>query len=373
MTGESNSSGLPAEAQVVIVGGGVVGCSIAYHLARLGVGDVVLLERQQLTSGTTWHAAGLLGQLRDNQHSIELARYATQLYRELEDETGQATGCKFNGSISIATNAERMEELARRADMAKLFGLQAEVIGPRDVESLYPLIDVGDLSGGVHIPGDGQGDPVGITQALAKGARRRGVLIREGVCVEQLVRDGRRVTGLLTNQGEIRANKVVLACGMWTRTLAASVGVTVPLHACEHFYIVTEPIAGVTPDLPVLRDFDNCAYYKEDAGKILLGAFEPVAKPWGMQGIPDDFCFDELPYDFDHFEPILARAIERMPVLAGDGHSDVLLWPRELYAGRSLSARANRGSGESLCCRGHELHWHRLCRWCGQDARVVAC
>ena len=174
-------------------------------------------------------------------------------------------------------------------------------LGPGGVKDLYPLIEVDDLVGGVFIPSDGQGDPVGITQALAKGARLGGAQISENTPVLELLLDGeqKQVVGVRTEQGVIHAKKVVLACGMWTRTLAASIGVNVPLHACEHFYIVTEPFEGVTPDLPVLRDFDNCAYYKEDTGKILLGAFEPVAKPWGMEGIREDFCFDELPYDVD--------------------------------------------------------------------------
>jgi len=312
---------IPQSAEVIVVGGGVVGCSIAYHLTKAGVSDVLLLERQQLTSGTTWHAAGLLGQLRENRNATELAKYTAELYRTLESETGQATGCKFNGSVSLATNAERMEELVRRADMAKVFGLDVDVLGPGGVKDLYPLIEVDDLVGGVFIPSDGQGDPVGITQALAKGARLGGAHIAENTQVLELVVDSgqRKIVGVRTEQGVIHAKKVVLACGMWTRTLAATIGVNVPLHACEHFYIVTEPFDGVTSELPVLRDFDNCAYYKEDAGKILLGAFEPVAKPWGMDGIREDFCFDELPYDVDHFAPILEAAIERMPALEQAG------------------------------------------------------
>ncbi len=312
---------IPQSAEVIVVGGGVVGCSIAYHLTKAGVSDVLLLERKQLTSGTTWHAAGLLGQLRENRNATELAKYTAELYRTLEAETGQATGCKFNGSVSLATNTERMEELVRRADMAKVFGLEVDVLGPGGVKDLYPLIEVDDLVGGVFIPSDGQGDPVGITQALAKGARLSGAHIAENTPVLELVVDAghQKIVGVRTEQGVIHAKKVVLACGMWTRTLAATVGVNIPLHACEHFYIVTEPFEGVTAEMPVLRDFDNCAYYKEDAGKILLGAFEPVAKPWGMDGIREDFCFDELPYDVDHFAPILESAIKRMPALEHAG------------------------------------------------------
>ena len=310
---------LPKSARVVIVGGGVIGCSIAYHLTKLGVSDVVLLERKQLTSGTTWHAAGLIGQLRDNHTMTALAQYTAELYKELEEETGQATGYKINGSLSTATNAERMEDLVRRADMAKVFRLQVDVLGPQGCKDHHPLIEVHDVVGGIFIPSDGQADPIGITQALAKGARNGGAEIFENMLVKDIIMDGTKVTGVVTDEGTITADTVVLACGMWTRELAGRLGVTVPLHACEHFYILTEPFEGVTPDLPVYRDYDHHAYYKEDAGKILLGAFEPVAKPWGMDGISPDFCFDQLPDDFDHFEPILEDAIRRMPALENAG------------------------------------------------------
>ncbi len=310
---------LPTSAEVVIVGGGVIGCSIAYHLTKRGVSDVVLLERKQLTSGTTWHAAGLIGQLRDNHNMTELAKYTAELYRGLEAETGQAIGYKINGSMSTATNPGRMEDLVRRADMAKVFGLQVDVLGPDGCKDLYPLINVDDVIGGIFIPSDGQADPVGITQALAKGARMGGAEIFENTLASKVIVDDGRAVGVETPTGTVMAKNIVLACGMWTRTLAAEIGVSVPLHACEHFYILTEPFEGVTPDLPVYRDYDHCAYFKEDAGKILLGAFEPVAKPWGMDGIPEDFCFDQLPDDFDHFMPILEDAIRRMPALETAG------------------------------------------------------
>jgi glycine cleavage system T protein len=310
---------LPNQAEVVIVGGGVIGCSIAYHLTKIGITDVVLLERKQLTSGTTWHAAGLIGQLRDSQNMTKLAKYTAELYLDLEEETGQATGYKVNGSLSLATTAGRMEDMVRRADMAKVFGLQVDVLGPDGCKDHYPLIRTDDLVGGIFIPSDGQADPVSITQALAKGARNGGTKIFENTAVTGVTVEDGRAVGVTTEAGEISAKHIVLACGMWTRFLGATIGVHVPLHACEHFYIVTEPFEGVTPDLPVMRDYDAWAYYKEDAGKILLGAFEPVAKPWGMDGISEDFCFDQLPDDFDHFEPVLVKAIERMPALETAG------------------------------------------------------
>ena len=310
---------LPRSARVVIVGGGVVGCSVAYHLARAGVSDVVLLERRELTCGTTWHAAGLIGQLRGSKRMTQLAKYTAELYAGLEAETGQATGFRQNGSISLATHPGRFEELKRNASMAKVFDLRVDVIGPEEIKERYPLIAVDDVVGGIFIPSDGQANPIDVTRALAKGARSGGVLIREGVPVTAIAHDGERVTGVETPEGAIAAEAVVLSAGMWTRDLAASVGVRVPLHACEHFYVMTDPFEGVTPNLPVLRDYDGCAYYKEDAGKILLGAFEPVAKPWGMEGIPEDFCFDQLPDDYEHFEPVLMHALQRMPALADAG------------------------------------------------------
>ncbi len=310
---------LPKKARVVIVGGGVIGCSIAYHLTKIGWSDVVLLERKQLTSGTTWHAAGLIGQLRDSQNMTKLAKYTAELYLGLEEETGQATGYKINGSLSVATHDGRLEDLKRRADMAKVFDLQVDVLGPEGCRDHYPMMNIDDIVGGIFIPSDGQANPIDITQALAKGARNGGAQIFENTLVTKVVHSDGKITGVETDNGAIEADYVVLCCGMWTRDFAKQIGVTVPLHACEHFYIVTEPMAGATPDLPVFRDYDAHAYYKEDAGKILLGAFEPVAKPWGMQGISPDFCFDELPDDFDHFEPILEGAIHRVPALAEAG------------------------------------------------------
>lgn len=310
---------VPAHADVVIVGGGIVGCSIAYHLTKLGITDVTLLERRQLTCGTTWHAAGLIGQLRNSRQMTELAKYTSELLYELERETGQATGFKQNGSISLALNQGRFEELKRGASMAKNFGLDVQVIGPSDIKGLWPMLNLDGVVGGVFLPKDGQANPTDITQAFAKGARMRGAKVLENQKVEKLLVENGRAVGVQTAEGVIRANTVVLAAGMWSRELAAQVGVSIPLHAAEHFYIVTESVAGLPGNLPVLRVPDECAYYKEDAGKLLVGAFEPVAKPWGMKGISEDFCFDALPDDFDHFEPILIDAANRVPVLENTG------------------------------------------------------
>ena len=310
---------IPSEARAVIIGGGVVGCSVAYHLGKLGWRDVVLLERKQLTCGTTWHAAGLIAQLRATQNMTRLAKYSQELYFGLEAETGVATGFKRNGSITVALTDERMEELRRSAAMARAFGVEVDEITSGDIASRYPGLMTDDAVGGVWLPKDGQADPVNITQALAKGARNFGASILQGVKVTGVNQANGRVTGVETDRGPINADYVVNAGGMWGREIGAMAGVAVPLHACEHFYIVTEAMTGLSPNLPVLRVPDECAYYKEDAGKILLGAFEPNSKPWGMEGIPEDFEFDSLPEDFDHFEPILEKAVERFPMLASAG------------------------------------------------------
>ncbi|MDQ2090422.1 GcvT family protein [Marimonas arenosa] len=314
---------LPTQARVVIIGGGVVGCSVAYHLTKLGWTDVVLLERKQLTSGTTWHAAGLIGQLRATANMTKLARYSAELYTGLELETGVATGFRQVGSVSVALTEERLEELYRNAAMARAFGVPVEELSPKDVKDRYEHLNIDGVSGGVWLPTDGQADPANIALALAKGARQRGAVVQERVSVSNIARNGSRVTAIDWQsedgtQGHITCEAVVNCAGMWGHQVGRMAGVNVPLHACEHFYIVSEPIPGLT-QLPVLRVPDECAYYKEDAGKIMLGAFEPVSKPWGMNGIPKDFEFDQLPEDFDHFEPILEMAVNRMPMLAEAG------------------------------------------------------
>ena len=310
---------LPDRCEVVVIGGGVIGVSVAYHLAEAGIQDVVLVERKELTSGTTWHAAGLVGQLRSSINMTKLARYTSELYRGLESETGQATGYRQCGSMSIAATAERFEELKRSASMAKVFGLEVNVLSVAEIAERYPLIQTDDLFGGIHIPSDGYANAVDITQALARGAKSRGVRIATHTKVEEILHEGGQITGVRTDRGEIQAKYVVICGGMWSRDLASTVGVNLPLHACEHYYVLFESVEGLHPDLPVLRDYDACTYYKYDAGKLLLGAFEPSAKPWGMGGISEDFCFDEIAGDFDHFEPVLHDAMKRFPALERAG------------------------------------------------------
>ncbi|MDG1282128.1 MAG: FAD-dependent oxidoreductase [Pseudorhodobacter sp.] len=313
---------VPKAARAVIIGGGVSGCSVAYHLAKAGWTDIVLLERKQLTCGTTWHAAGLIGQLRGSANMTRLAKYSADLYVKLEAETGVATGMRQVGSISVALTKARHEELLRQATTARIFGVDVAEISPSEVKAMYPHLTVSDVVGAVHLPLDGQCDPANIAMALAKGARMQGARIIEGVKVTGVRQAGGRVTGVDWSDGEesghIAADVVVNCGGMWGRDLAEQSGVSLPLHACEHFYLVTEPIAGLG-HLPVLRVPDECAYYKSDAGKMMLGAFEPKAKPWGMNGISEDFCFDSLPEDFDHFQPILEAAMHRMPMFETAG------------------------------------------------------
>ena len=311
------------KARVIIIGGGVIGCSVAYHLSKLGWNDIVLLERKQLTSGTTWHAAGLIGQLRASANMTKLAKYTQELYFDLEKETGVSTGFKRVGSISVALTNERMEELKRSAAMARAFGVDVEEISPREIKNRYPHINLERVVGGVFLGKDGQGDPANIALAFAKGARQEGAKIYEGVTATKIFKNQNKVTGVeWTNQhgesGRISCEEIVNCAGMWGHSVGKMLGTNIPLHACEHFYIVTEPIAELT-QLPVLRVPDECAYYKEDAGKMLLGAFELNAKPWGMSGIPKDFEFDQLPEDFEHFEPILEMAVNRVPMLEKAG------------------------------------------------------
>ncbi|RTE65127.1 FAD-dependent oxidoreductase [Amphritea opalescens] len=319
MTKQESSIQLPTSAQVVIVGGGIIGCSVAYHLTKLGFTDVVLLERRQLTCGTTWHAAGLVPTLRATYNMSMLANYSATLYDQLEAETGQGTGFVRNGSLTIATNRERLAELKRGASMAKVAGFPCDVISPEQAKELWPLMNVDDVLGAIHLPMDGMTNPVDVTQALAKGARLGGAKIIEGVKVlDMKIRDG-KAAGVITEQGDIDAEYVVNCSGMWAREFGRKAGVNVPLHAAEHFYVVTENMPELTRGLPTMRDMDGYCYYKEDAGKILVGMFEPNAKPWGMNGIPEDFFFDQLPDDFEHLEPYLEAAMHRLPILERTG------------------------------------------------------
>ncbi|MDG2332958.1 MAG: FAD-dependent oxidoreductase [Myxococcota bacterium] len=305
---------LPNQAQVVVIGGGIIGASIAYHLGKLGVTDTLLLERDRYTCGTTWHAAGLVGQLRATENLTRLCRYSLELYADLEAETGQATGFRQPGAISLATSQERFLELRRTAAVAKHLGVEAEVLSSQEAHALWPRMEIDDVVGAVHLPKDGMVSPVDVTMALLAGARQSGVTTLQNVPVEGLIVEGGRAVGVTTAQGQVRAETVVLAAGMWSRDFAGRYGVSIPLHAAEHYYAITQPLEGLTEETPILRDPDHSAYFKEDARRLLVGIFEPVCRPWGMGGVPD-VSFAEIPANLDHVMPLLERAYTRMPFL----------------------------------------------------------
>ncbi|RUS59316.1 FAD-dependent oxidoreductase [Pseudorhodobacter sp. E13] len=306
---------LPARARVVIVGGGVIGTSTAYHLTKLGIRDVVLLEQAQLSSGTTWHAAGLVGQLRGHSVMTKLIQYSTKLYAGLHAETGLQTGWKNCGSLSVARSDDRMALLRRTIASARAQGVEVEALTPKEAQAKWPPMQVDDLKGAIWLPGDGKANPTDLTQSLAKGARMGGAQIFEAVRVTGITQAAGRVTGVVTAQGVMEAEIVVNCAGQWARKLGLMCGVSVPMHSAEHMYIVTGPLPGVHPDLPVMRDPDGYIYFKEEVGGLCMGGFEPEAKPWGMAGIPDDFAFQLLEDDWDQFEILMENALIRVPGL----------------------------------------------------------
>ena len=320
---------LPDRAEVVVVGGGVVGCAIAYHLVRRGIRDVLLLEQNQLTSGTTWHAAGLAAQLKATYSLTKLATYSVRLFEALEDETGQATGFRAPGSISVASDAERWDEILRGASMGASMGVESRQIDMDELSEMWPLIRTDDLVGALYLPDDGMVSPVDVTMALAKGARAHGCRIVEGVAVTGLETRNGAICGVRAESASdggddasdhlIETETVVLATGMWTRHLAAQIGVNVPLQACEHFYVVTEPLDGVDTTTPIMRDPGNFSYFKEETGKLMVGFFEPEAKVWRLGGIPRDFSFGTLDEDWDHVGPVFERSCHRVPALEDCG------------------------------------------------------
>ena len=306
---------LPTQARIVIVGGGIAGCSTAYHLSKMGQTDVLLLEQGKLTCGTTWHAAGLVGQMRPNRNMTQMSKYGIELYSTLEAETGLATGWKQCGSVNVAGSRERMQVLRKQAALARSFGVEVEVISAKRAGELYPLLRTDDLHGGLWIPGDGKANPADLTMSLAKGARNRGVKIFEDIEVLGVLTDRGRVTGVRTTQGDVACDIIVNCAGQWARQFGRLAGVNVPLYSAEHFYIVTDRIDGVHPMLPVMRDPDGFIYYKEEVGGLVMGGFEPQAKPWAMDPIPNTFQFQLLGEDWDQFEPLMTNAIHRTPCL----------------------------------------------------------
>ncbi|MGA8977908.1 MAG: FAD-dependent oxidoreductase [Pedococcus sp.] len=311
---------LPSRARVVIIGGGVVGCSVAYHLAHLGWTDVVLLEQGSLSGGTTWHAAGLVGQLRASEAGTRLVQYSTELYSRLEAETGLGTGYRTCGGLTVARTPDRMVALRRTAASAAAYDIECELLTAAQAHERYPLMRHEDLLGALWLPGDGRANPTDLTQALAKGARNLGVVVRERVRVTDILTREGRVRGVRTDHGDIEADVVVNCAGQWANAVGAMAGVNVPLHSAEHFYVVTEQVEGVHRDLPILRDPDGWTYVKEEVGGLLVGGFEPQAKPWvSPDQIPHPFEFALLEEDWDHFAVLMESAVHRLPVLAETG------------------------------------------------------
>jgi len=316
---------LPSSSKIIIIGGGIIGCSTAYHLAQMGH-DVLLLEKAQLTSGSTWHAAGLVGQLRSSANITQLLGYSIELYDKLEAETGLATGWKMNGGLRLACNQERWTEVKRQATTAHSFGLDMQLLTPQEAQDLWPLMDIGDVVGAAFLPTDGQASPSDITQALAKGARAKGAQLLENTPVTEILTEKGKIVGVRTPQGDVTCEKLVLCCGQWTRTLAKSIGVTVPLVSVEHQYMITEAF-GVPSDLPTLRDPDRLTYYKEEVGGLVMGGYEPNGIPWAKNGIPDPFDFQLLESNFDHFEQLVELALPRVPALETTGIKQLINGP----------------------------------------------
>ena len=316
---------LPTSSKVIIVGGGIVGCSTAYHLAKIGH-EVLLLEKASLTSGSTWHAAGLVGQLRSNANITQLLGHSINLYDQLETETGLATGWKMNGGLRLACNNERWTEVKRQATTARSFGLEMQLLTPKEAQDLWPLMDISDVVGAAFLPTDGQASPSDITQALARGARTSGAKIIENCAVTEITTENDNLVGVKTKLGSISCEKLVLCCGQWTRDLAATVGVNVPLVSVEHQYMITEEF-GVPSDLPTLRDPDRLTYYKEEVGGLVWGGYEPNGIPWAVDGIPEPFDFQLLESRYDHFEQLMELALPRVPKLSEVGVKQLLNGP----------------------------------------------
>jgi glycine cleavage system T protein len=317
----------PKTAKAVVIGGGIVGCSTAYHLAKLGWTDTVLLERKKLTSGTTFHAAGLVGQLRSSANITEMLGYSVDLYNRLEEETGLGTGWKMNGGLRLACNEERWEEVKRQATTAHSFGLDMQLLTPSEAQELWPIMAIDDLVGAAFLPTDGQANPSDITQALAKGARTAGVRIFEDTIVTDLRIEEGKIKAVRTRKGEVECDVVVCCAGQWTREFAGRFGINVPLVSMQHQYLITDTIENMPRNLPTLRDPDRLTYYKEEVGGLVMGGYEPNPIPWATDGIPPDFHFSLLDSDFDHFEPMMELALGRVPALETTGIKELVNGP----------------------------------------------
>ncbi|MGL4488023.1 MAG: FAD-dependent oxidoreductase, partial [Rhizobiaceae bacterium] len=318
---------LPTHAQVIVIGGGIIGCSTAYHLARDHKADVILLEQGKLTSGSTWHAAGLVGQLRSSASITKVLKYSVDLYKRLDEETGLNTGWKMTGCLRLATNQDRWTEYKRLATTARSFGMDMSLISPSEVKAMWPLMETSDLVGATWLPTDGQASPSDITQSLAKGARMHGAKLYEGVRVTGFEMDGDRIVAVQTNHGRIACEKVVNCGGQWARQIGAMAGINVPLQPVKHQYIITEKIDGLSSDAPTIRDPDRRTYFKEEVGGLVMGGYEPNPQAWTTGDVPNDWEFGLFGDDYDHFEQHMTQAIERIPALGHVGVKQMINGP----------------------------------------------
>ena len=371
---------LPARAQVVVIGGGVIGTSVAYHLTRLGWSDVLLLEQGSLSCGTTWHAAGLVGPLRASESGTRLVQYSAELYASLEAETGLATGYRNVGGVIVARTEDRMVQLRRTAASAAAYDMECELLTPARAGELWPPMATDDLLGAIWLPGDGKVNPTDVTMALARGARQGGARIVErarvtGVDLAPGTR-GHRVTGVRCERGgdqHVIETEVVVNCaGQWAKALGDAVGATVPLHSAEHFYVVTEAVAGTHPDLPIMRDPDGYTYFKEEVGGLVVGGFEPDAKPWlAPDELPHPFEFQLLDEDWEHFEPLMNEAVRRVPALAETGIRTFYNGPESFTPDNQFVMGEAPGLSRLLRRRRLQLRGHRLRRGSRSGARRV--
>ncbi|MDH4256710.1 MAG: FAD-dependent oxidoreductase, partial [Gammaproteobacteria bacterium] len=323
-----SQSQLPESARVVVIGGGIIGCSVAYNLADMGCKDVVLLERDQLTSGTTWHAAGLMTIYGSgSETTLAIRKYSRELYSRLEEETGQPTGFRKVGFIEVAANPDRLEEYRRITAFNRRHGVEVQEISPSEIKKLFPLADVSEMLAGFYVPDDGRINPVDVTMALAKGARMKGASLFEKTPVVDVLVERGKVAGVRTEKGDIRCEVVVNCAGMWARQLGEKSGVHIPNQAAEHYYLITEPFEGADKTLPVLEDPSVNAYYREEGGGLMVGLFEPDCAPWKVEGIPGDSSFTELPPDWDRLTPFLERAMSRVPITMEVGMKNFFCGP----------------------------------------------
>ena len=323
---------VPEHCKIVIIGGGIIGSSTAYHLAQIGEIDCVVLEQGTLTNGSTWHAAGLVGQLRSSANVTQLLKYSVELYDRLEKDTDQAVGWKMNGGLRLACHPERVREIKRQVTMARSFGLEMHFLSPNEVSNLCPVLNTEDVVGAAFLPTDGQVNPSDLTQALAKGARSKGIRIIEGCSVTAISTNNGRIKGVSTSMGDISCEVVVDCAGLWSRYIGQLAGVNVPITPMKHHYIVTGTVQGVVPDMPTIRDPDRLIYFKEEVGGLIFGGYESNSQKWEVAKPPDKFFFTLLDFDVDHFEPLMRAGLSRIPAMESADIKQMICGPESIYA-----------------------------------------